>query len=230
MIELITIGWLHRFRQSGASSWLKHLTHRRISNPLQIIYIPGLGDPRPAEQKMVTRIWKLYGITAHYYPLVWKDSQSFDLKLQRLISFIDELADSGNAVSLIGVSAGASAVLNAFAQRKDRVQSVICICGKINNFDSVSPDTFAHNPSFRESLAQVPRSLDAIDAAARNRILSLHPLFDATVPIDDTYIKGACNKLFPCVGHSLSIVYADTLGSCQIFNFLQSLDGSFPHP
>lgn len=228
MFQLTKTVWRRLTPESGVLRWVKTLKDRHTLNPRHVIYIPGLGDPRPAEQKLVTGVWKFYGVTAHYYPLVWKDPQPFEQKLEGLLTLIDQLADAGNSVSLVGVSAGASAALNAFVQRKGKLQAVIFICGKIDNFDSVSPETFAHNPPFRESLAKVEISLSEIDTTTRKRILSLHPLQDGTVPIKDMFIEGASNKLLPCVGHSASIVYADTIGSYRIFRFIQSVNRTFP--
>src|SRR6266542_6900779 len=96
-----------------------------------VIYVPGLGDHMPHGQQLVPGYWRLFGVQGHYEPMHWNDKMPFAPKLERLIARIDELAPDG-PVSLVGSSAGASAVLVAYGARLDKVAGVECICGKIN--------------------------------------------------------------------------------------------------
>lgn len=195
-----------------------------MSHPHHVIYLPGLGDPRRSEQNLLPKIWKPYGVTVIYHPLHWRDNRPFEIKLKNIVELIDDLTKGRNIVSLVGVSAGASAAINAYARRKDDVNAVVCICGKINNPETVSKQTFDRNPSFKESLALLPDSLKKLDETDRKKVLSLHPIHDGTVPIGDTIIEGASNKKLLSVGHAASIFYADTLGSYRITRFIKVIN------
>ena len=96
----------------------------------QVIYVTGLGDDRSYGQITILKSWRLWGLKPHYFPFKWADKEPFEPKFQRLLAKIDDLSTDGNYVSLVGVSAGASAVLNAYAERKN-LTGVVCICGKI---------------------------------------------------------------------------------------------------
>lgn len=194
----------------------------------RVIYLPGLGDPRSKEEGVLRRLWHLYGIEVSYHPLYWSDNRSFDVKLKEVESEIDVLVEKGDPVSLVGASAGASAALNAFASRHEKLNALVCICGKINNPQSVMEYTFSHNPSFRDSLSLIPHSLEQLDGPLRSRILSLHPLYDGVVPIADTFVEGALNKTMPSVGHAISIAYADIFASATIARFLKITTKNHP--
>ena len=191
-----------------------------MTRKYSIIYLPGLGDPHKNE-KLLLKIWKLYGIKVQYLPIYWNDHRSFSNKLNEILNLIDTYTNNGYEVSLIGTSAGASAALNAFSKRKGVIAKVVCICGKINNPNTISPVTFKLNPSLRESLDLLAKSLSEIDTQDRKKILSLHPVYDEVVPIKDTYISNASNKLFISIGHAFSISYSLTIGSYFIVRFIK---------
>ena len=93
-----------------------------------IIYVPGLGDHKTYGQNIGIQIWRLFGFVPHYFPLGWATKEGFDQKLGRLLRQVDALRDQGHAVSLVGVSAGASgcqfeAAQNPTPNRKYHVHS-----------------------------------------------------------------------------------------------------------
>ena len=188
-----------------------------------LIYVPGLGDHRSRGQQLVVRLWELFGIKSHCYVMRWSDKEPFAPKLERLLSLIDELFEDGDKVSLVGTSAGASAVLVAFAARMDKITGVVCICGKVNHPETISPSRFLVNPAFKESLAALQQALPKLGPQVRSRIMSIHPLMDGSVPPADTIIPGAREKLMPTIGHSFSIFIALTFGAYGIMNFLRRL-------
>ena len=169
-----------------------------------VIYIPGLGDNRTYNQDKALKLWRLYGLHTHYHAIGWADDESFKPKLQRLLDKIDDFQRAGHDVSLIGVSAGASAVINAYAAR-DSLKSVICIVGKIHNPQTVGKRIYDKNPAFRESLSMVEASLERLGKKERARILSLYPIKDLTVPIKDTFINGARMRKIFAFGHIQAI-------------------------
>jgi pimeloyl-ACP methyl ester carboxylesterase len=184
-------------------------------------YIPGLGNPRNKGQGLLLKVWRIYGVRIHYYPMYWSDKRSFSEKFEALLEAIDATAKKTGSVSLIGTSAGASAVINAYAARRQIIHRVVCISGKLNN-PQTAENRFKENPSFEGSLRMVATSLAALNVTDRSRILSLHPVYDDVVPINDTRIEGAHEGLEPVVGHVASIIYALTLGSYRICRFLKS--------
>ncbi len=188
-----------------------------------VIYVPGLGDPRYGKQGWALRLWSVYGVYAHYFPLIWGDGELFEPKFKRLINKIDEVYDQGHIVSLVGVSAGASAVVNAYAQRKDKINGVVCICGKLNNPQTMYPHIFIKNPAFKGSMEKLPSSLRKLSSAKRRRILSIHPLSDHSVPPADTIIPGAQEKRVISMGHVFTIATQITLGAPAFISYLKRL-------
>jgi len=186
-----------------------------------VIYVPGLGDAKPQGQHLVTWLWRVHGLRGHYIPMHWADGEAYAPKLQRLLDKIDELGARGDRVSLIGTSAGASSVLNAYAARRQAVTAVVCICGKIQHPETVHQRTFSENPAFETSLHQAQTSLKQLTMQDRSHILSIHPKSDNVVPVADTIINGAVERTIPTTGHSPSIAYALTVGMATIAQFIK---------
>lgn len=186
-----------------------------------VIYVPGLGDNHNGAQRLAPKLWEIFGIKGHSYVMNWADKESFAPKLERLLKLIDELASNGNKVSLVGTSAGASAVLVAYAARLDKISGVVCICGKINHPETIRPARFVENPAFKESLAELQKILPKLGPEARSRIMSIHPLADGSVPPSDTIIPGAREKLVPTIGHAFSILVSLAFYGPVIVSFLR---------
>lgn len=189
-----------------------------------VIYVPGLGDKRSYGQTLAISSWRLFGLKAHYFPLVWSDKEDFEPKLARLLRKIDALKKKGKPVSLVGVSAGAGAVLNAFALRKDAITGVVCIGGKINNPQSINHKVYEINPAFKQSLMLLQKNLKKLNQAERKRIMSIHPLEDKQVPPADTLIRGATEKTVPVTGHIKGIFYTVMFRGRMIGTFLKKLE------
>ncbi len=96
---------------------------------------------------------------------------------------IDELSDKEYEISLFGQSAGGTAVLNAYIERKNKI---VNICGRLRKGKNVFPslETAAKgNPAFVESVLlfenQNEKKLTTED---RKKILTIKPLWDGVVP------------------------------------------------
>lgn len=187
-----------------------------------VIYVPGLGDHKSYGQPAVIQLWRLFGLRPHYFALLWKSDEDFDDKLQRLVARVDELSANSDKVSLVGASAGASAVINAFAARPEAVSKVVCICGKIQNPDKIDESYFIHNPPFKKSIYTVADSLRSLGKDRIGRIMSVHPLYDPIVPVSETLIPGAVEKEIKTRGHAFSIFYTLIFGSRFMTKFMQS--------
>ncbi len=187
-----------------------------------VIYIPGLGDRRSLGQVAGLQLWRLFGLVPHYLPLGWITPESFNRKLSRILTLADRLVSQGHQVSLVGVSAGASAALAAYAERP-RLLGLVLICGKVQRPNTVSPATYARNPDFRQSMQRVAPSLTALrQANLTGNILSIHPLRDKTVPPADTRIEDAAELTIPAVGHYMGIAMGILAGGPVIARFLRS--------
>lgn len=195
-----------------------------MSKKYYVIYIPGLGDRKVKGQQKAVNVWRRHrGITPYIFQMRWDDGEAFQPKLDRLLSRIDQANVDGYEVSLVAASAGASAALNAYSQRRDVIHGVVCICGQILGPNHISAYTYKTNPAFKESMQMLPDSLEALGSDDRRRILSLHPIKDLLVPVEDTYLAGAVLRRMPTSGHAFSIGYALTVGSSKIMRFLRSV-------
>jgi pimeloyl-ACP methyl ester carboxylesterase len=185
-----------------------------------LIYIPGIGDHRSYGQNIAIQLWRLLGIRPHYLPLRWNKKEGYSEKEQRLLTLVEKLKNQNSKIAIIGVSAGASVALNALL-KTDSISSVICICGKINNPQTISKKTFTVNPDFKTSMTNLTEVLPKLSNEKLRSILSIHPWRDQTVPLADTYIEGASNKTLPGWSHATGIFFGVICGIIPIAKFIR---------
>lgn len=186
-----------------------------------VLYIPGLGDHNLTGQSFVVKKWSWYGIKPLVIPMLWNDSELFESKLARIVDQIDSLSASGHRVSLVGVSAGGSAVINALAARPGKIHRTVLICGEVNPSITVDPQLAKNNPAFVKSVNLLQKSFNKLTKENRAKICSYHPFIDNVVPIIDTKISGATSKLLPSFGHIASIIYSISLGSFGVVRWIK---------
>ena len=174
-----------------------------------IIYVPGIGDNRAMGQDYGIYSWRLWGVRGHYHPVGWADGEAFAPKLERLLGEIDDYLAAGDTVSLLGFSAGASVVLNAFAERRTQLAAVVCISGKINHPKSAH-NYFGRNPAFGESLQLLQTSLVTFSAADKAKLLTLNPIKDDVVSYQDAVITGVKQWRIAAVSHVMAIAVSLT--------------------
>jgi hypothetical protein len=190
--------------------------------PLHVIYIPGIGDHRSYGQNIAIQFWRLFGLAPHYLPLGWRVKEGFDVKLERLLKRVDLLTSQGHTVSLVGISAGASVVLAAYAARPE-LNGVVCICGKIQNPNNIKSSTYTTNPDFKESMRRVQTSLKFLNQKSLlKNVMSMYALQDKTVPPKDAKIEGATEKIVLGWDHGSGIFFGVVLGAPTIAKFLRS--------
>ncbi|MEK7599972.1 MAG: hypothetical protein AAB462_02975 [Patescibacteria group bacterium] len=192
-----------------------------VGKPLHIIYIPGIGDQNVDGQQKAVNTWSWYGVTAEICQMNWGDKLPWQPKLDKLLATIDKSVSEGRSVGLVGVSAGASAAINAFAARKGVITGVVCIAGKINHPETIGDNYLHNNPALLTSVQDCIPSLRLLNASDRKRILSRHGLFDETVPKRDSYVQGARNRYTPSAFHILIIAFEITLGAPSFIHFLK---------
>lgn len=188
-----------------------------------IIYVPGILDDIYRVQSTPVRLWRLHGMHGHTHEIPWAGSEPWQPKLERLLAEVDRLAAQGHRVSLIGASAGASAVLNAYAERRDRITGVVYIAAKINAPGTVSAKIYAQNPAFKTSLLALQDNLKLFTAADKSRMHSFYSPCDGTVPYAATVIPGVSESRLPSLKHGRAIMYALTFGSHRLLAPLKKL-------
>ena len=187
-----------------------------------IIYVPGLGDAQTRGQELAISTWKLWGVQPNIVPMRWGDGRPFAQKLQKLLDTIDDLHAKGHKVSLVGASAGAGAVLNAFAARKTTVSGVVLIAGWVNFPENIGPGYRKHNLAFVESAYMVQSSLDQLDFTTdRTRIQSRFAIFDPIVPRKYSEATGGKEVIVPSFGHSITIATQLIFGAPFFIRFLK---------
>lgn len=189
-----------------------------------IIYIPGIGDERSYGQNLAIKLWFVLGLRGHYLPLGWRDTEGFNSKLIRLTNKIDELLAKDYRVSLVGVSAGASAVLAAYSTRP-AVSGVVTIAGKIHHIESIKQKTRRENPDFIEAAKTIHRNLDVLKQRKDlKNILCIYTKRDKTVPPEDAVILESPKQRVPGWSHGSGIFFGVLLGAPRISSFLRSAD------
>jgi hypothetical protein len=91
------------------------------------IIIPGLGEIE--RFSLLTSHWRKFHLEPVLHRVGWHGSEHFEACLAKIVARIDSFSTTGTKVSLIGCSAGGSAALNAFLERKNTVHKVISLCG-----------------------------------------------------------------------------------------------------
>ena len=187
-----------------------------------VIYIPGLGDKRSYGQDKGIKLLRLAGLSPHYFPLGWAKKETLDVKLDRLEKKVRELLAKGDKVSLIGVSAGASAALRLYAKMPE-IDKVVLISGKVYSPEIISKKIYDFNPDFKQSVF----GLDVIINQLRRKkliknIMSLRSLRDRSVPRQDSFLDGATHRNIVAFSHSTAIFVALLFYFPAIARFIKS--------
>lgn len=186
-----------------------------------VIYVPGILDDIYRIQSTLIKFWRLRGVRGHCHEIPWAGSEAWEPKFQRLLAQIDEYSSQGHKVSLVGASAGASAVLNAYVERADKINGLIYICAKINAPETVSDKTYAENPAFKESLELLQANLKKLTPADKAKMLSLYSSADKTVPYEATVIAGVRKRKLPALNHGKAILYSLSFDASSMMRFLK---------
>jgi len=192
----------------------------------KVLIIPGLGE-YDEYVEMLTRCWRKYGLEPVIHQMHWSDGEHFALKLEKLVAVVDALSKDGSVISLVGLSAGASAALNLFLERDHAIDRVVSICGRIRKGDQTGYRSFEtrtkSSRAFAESVMLFAKEEKSLSVEQRKRIMTVRPLFgDALVPASTTHIDGARNVTIPTAGHIFSIGMSLSICSRPILQFLNA--------
>lgn len=195
-----------------------------MKQQLHVIYVPGILDDIYHAQSTIVRFWRFSGVHGHCHEMPWFGPESYEPKFQRLLDEVDRHAAQGHAVALVGASAGASAVLNAYVARPDKIRGVVLLCPKINYPETVSQKTYDKNPAFKQSLMQLQANLAKLTARQKAEcILSYYSPADGTVPYEASVIPGVQQKSLPAFRHPRAIIYGISFGAPGFIRFLKRL-------
>lgn len=187
-----------------------------------VIYVPGIMDDVAYAQSTLVRLWRIYNLVGLTHSMPWTGAADYPAKAQRLLALIDSLHAQGRTVSLVGASAGASAVLNAYHDRLDVINGVVLVCPKINNSDNIGSEIETKNPSFIQSMNVLEVRLPQLTDANKQRIISLLSPRDGLVPREDSFIAGVTEQRLPPLRHNSAIAYAITFGFKKVADQLNS--------
>ena len=193
-----------------------------------VIVVPGLGDNRKGSNLLTdfsTRHWRRHGLEPIIHRVGWHDHESFEPKLQRLLDLINQEADKGKKVSLVGLSAGGSAVLNTFSEMPDKINGVVSVASRLRSggFGPRSLESRgAKSPAFVESVKRFEKHEDKLTDADKLKVMTMRALIDELVPDETAKLKGAHNVHIPMFEHGASIYSALTLFSKPLIDFLKN--------
>jgi hypothetical protein len=199
------------------------MMNHNTAEHLHVLYIPGLGDHKVGGQQRAVSTWKRWGVTPELFQMNWADGEPWENKFSRLLDRIDELNNAGSKVALVGASAGASAVINAFAARKHIVVGSVLLSGKVNRPSAVGDSFKRNNPAFWTSINDCQEALASLNTNDRGRILSRYGVLDEMVPFTDSVIKGARNRAVPTIGHAFNIGSQLLIGAPSFIKYLKRL-------
>jgi len=188
-----------------------------------VIYLPGVNDQKnaPIQIKALGK-WRKFSLEPHFEYLGWNQSEPYQEKLNKILKMVDSLTATGQAISIIGVSAGASLAVNLFTERKDKITAVVLICGKINNPQTLGDNYKKQNPALLDCVSASDQNAKALQPQDKQKMLTIRPLFDGTVAKSDSVIAGVKNQNILSLLHAPSIYLALTLYKRFTINFLKS--------
>jgi len=196
-----------------------------------LVIIGGLDDERMIVWP-VSWLWgfweRAYGIKVVPYYMFWHKTsvEAFERKIMDAVALVKGLKSEGYSVSLLGMSAGASAAFNAYYQCKDQVDSLINCCGRlrkggpeirIRTLDLAA----AGSPLFRKSVLSCEEGLSSLGPNDLAKILTLRAALDEIVPAQTSVVPGARNVLLPTIEHTTSIILSMTVFSKLVANFMR---------
>ena len=193
-----------------------------MSKEHHIIYIAGLSDKQAYGQVVLLKLWRLFGVHAHYHKIGWTDDIAFDIKLDEVLSKIDKLLAHGAQVSVVGSSAAGCTAIIAFSKRKDNINKVITICAKLLNPGPVNPRYFHENPPLKQSFFQAQPIIANLTDKEKTKFLCIYPIRDKTVRVQDMTISGARSKRILAFSHIPAIYTAIIFYGPTISKFIKS--------
>lgn len=191
-----------------------------------VIFIPGLSD-HITFQNRIFSLWQKHGLQPILHSVDWRDGeQQFQPKLDELLQRIDQLAANEKKISIVGISAGGSAALNAFIERQDIIHRIVTVCARLRTGTATGLRSFhsrtKKRPAFATAVQRAEVNTIRLEDQERQRIMTVRARFgDELVPADTAILAGAHNTTVPTSEHVLSITAALTVFALPLITFLQ---------
>lgn len=179
-----------------------------------VVIIPGLGDDEKLYRSLTSNWEAEHGLTPYIHVMGWRTKGSdFNERLTSLKSSISSLLSDKQKVSVIGISAGASAAMNATADLKSSGQvvngRVVLVCGRFN-FDSHSWHPLNKNleslPGYKESLERAQPVIEGLSEEDKKNMYIFRSSLDEVIPSSATSLPGVATTVYPIPTHSLGIL------------------------
>jgi pimeloyl-ACP methyl ester carboxylesterase len=188
-----------------------------------VILVPGLRDGQQPLLKLVLLNWRLNDLAAELHLAPWTDvKEKLDDKLARLVSLVESY--QADKVSLVGISAGGSLVLNAFIKRPKLVSHVVTVCAPIRVILGQKPKGDAlleANPALRASLESCERGIGQLSAKDKHQVLTIRSAHDQLIADQAVLLDGATNIKISGFNHTLGIFTAFVVENKRILDFIK---------
>jgi hypothetical protein len=200
-----------------------------------IFLIPGLDDRSYFFKLALKRLYNDSDTISHVEPFGFMNrSSTFEKQLSKYMNYIRPLLKNKNAtVSLIGVSAGASASINIWQEfKKEKLYTnggIVNICGRLidgkahNAIPTLSFST-RRSKIFFESVIRAERYIKKLTKQEKSQIMTFRALFDEVVPSSTIQVDEATNIQVPMAGHIFTITTTVLLYSKKIMSFIKKLN------
>ncbi len=179
----------------------------------EVVYllIPGLNDTTPLSKwvyKAVGRRWSRKGMRTEICFMGWSGDEPYQKKLAELNARIEYFHTRDKAIVLVGVSAGATLALLAFAKKQSKVQGVISVCGllRLAPGDDKKIEFFHKNWYRAAQASQVV--LEQLTKVQRSRVLSVVPWRDRVIAPKRATVPGSQVLHLWSIGHITSVFWA----------------------
>ena len=190
-----------------------------------LIIIPGLGDDA-RYTKFITKNWeKNHGIKVTVMNFGWSgNDDKFQKRFDAIDKKIEKFLQENKNVSLLGISAGGSAVINLYSKRKDQIEKVICVCGRLR--DPNIGRMWNHRKKdlgvFTQSVRLAEKNIEKLNEKDLEKFLTIRPIYDDVVPVRTMTLNGAKNKKVNAIQHMISIFLIMTRYSSISAKFINS--------
>lgn len=180
-----------------------------------VVIIPGIGDHTPVYDTFAW-VWRRLGYETHVLAFGWSNYYAdITTKTRDFMHKLDSIAGK-EQVSLIGISAGGTAAVHAFANRES-IARVITVSSPFADFEDLQ------NRLLADSIAAVRRDLESMDAEDKANILSVFGLYDQTVPTHMSCPEGVRTKRIWTLWHAPTIFIALTFRALRLKRFLSKV-------
>lgn len=202
---------------------------------MKVLLVPGLYHPiaESAQQFTYDHIAKLWTQDGHHtvvHRFGWYEHASLKNQQEHLAETIDAI--EGNDVYAVGASAGGLAVINALADRPDKLQGIATIASplrltakELEKFLAVSYVP----PLFEAAYRECDMLLSNLGERATRLVVSFHGQKDGRVPTEWSRRDSIPHYRLHAKGHNITILAALTIYRHQVQEKLSSLKSHSSH-